>query len=485
MPRASSPGTDQASPSPVVDPAASVEVMITSTPCSRHSSSASTRPVGVGAQRVRRDGQHVGARRARAPQPGRGSTSCSRRRGGRGRRPRRPVAGRRAAAHRVRPGRRRPRSRWPGSSAGRRTRVRSAAPCRTGSAAGWPGSRGRRQRGRVRLARHAGRHGRRPQQLGIGLALAPARHERHARARRTRPAGRRTRPPTGGRRRADGRPRASTPSSDGSAVDPVGVEPADLAEVVGEVLATPSGSPAARCRRWSRRGSWGGLRSEHGSHNAPGGPRRSQRAVLAQKPDVGLVPQAAAPPLPCELLADPDEPSGVPRPPDGPRRRTPRPGRAPRPAGPVALRRRHRRRPRRTRRRCPTAGRRRPGRSAWAVATSGARCPSTSSAWRSRDRGRLLRSRDVEADGVGPSPSQGDRGVRGSDVEDDVAEEPDPDRRSRRCGTRSPARTATSPRRPDRCPDRPSSTAISAPSTSGSLTSGAHRQPRRPLGHPP
>ena len=44
MPSSSRPGTDQPSPSAFVVPAASVDVMITSTPWSRHSSSASTRP---------------------------------------------------------------------------------------------------------------------------------------------------------------------------------------------------------------------------------------------------------------------------------------------------------------------------------------------------------------------------------------------------------------------------------------------------------
>ena len=136
-----------------------------------------------------------------------------------------------------------------------------------------------------------------------------------------------------------------------------------------------------------------------------------------------------------------------PAPPDGPRRRTPRPGRAisTRRAGSAPAT-------------APNAAAQEaatlPHRSAaptrqvrWAVATSGARCPSTSSAWRS----------EIDADSLSPSPRRGGR--RWADPVP-WRSRCSPERRrgrghraarprspSRRCGTRSPARTAMWPRR--------------------------------------
>ena len=63
MPSASRPGTDQPSPSAFVVPAASVDVMITSTPCVPAQLQRLDPPGGVGAQRVGGDRQHVGAGR--------------------------------------------------------------------------------------------------------------------------------------------------------------------------------------------------------------------------------------------------------------------------------------------------------------------------------------------------------------------------------------------------------------------------------------
>ena len=93
----------------------------------------------------------------------------------------------------------------------------------------------------------------------------------------------------------------------------------------------------------------------------------------------------------------------------------------------------------------------------WAVSTSGARWPSISAAWSVGDvRRRRHGRRRGEAHGVRTAPAERDRGRRRSDVDHGVGQQPRPDRRRWRCGTRSPARTATSPRRRGRCPGRPS-----------------------------